>query len=59
MENGNELYIHIIKTEQCAKTTVAQQLAEQAANKTVRSWDQIVPSQYHQHAKVFSETAAH
>ena len=59
MEDGDELYVHIIKTERLAKTTVAQQLAEQAADKTVRSWDQIVPSQYHQHAKVFSKTAAH
>jgi hypothetical protein len=59
MEDGDELYVHIIKKERLAKTTVAQQLAEQATDKTVRPWDQIVPSQYHQHAKVFSETAAH
>jgi hypothetical protein len=38
---------------------VAQQLAEQATDKIVRSWDQIVPPQYHQHAPVFSEEAAH
>jgi hypothetical protein len=38
---------------------VAQQLAEQATNKTVRSWDQLMPSQYHRHQKVFSEVAAH
>ena len=59
MNDGDELYICVIKTERLAKTTVAQQLAEQATDKTVRTWDQIVPSQYHQHAKVFSETAAH
>ena len=59
MEEGDELYVCVINTERLAKTTVAQQLAEQAADKTVRSWDQIVPSQYHQHAEVFSETAAH
>ena len=59
MDDGDELYIRIVKTERLAKTTAAQQLAEQAADKTVRTWDQIVPSQYHQHAKVFSETAAH
>ena len=41
------------------KTTVAQQLAEQAMDKTVRTWDQIVPPHYHGHAKVFSEEAAH
>ena len=59
MNNGDELYIRIIKTERLTKTTVAQQLAKQATDKTVRTWDQIVPSQYHQHAKVFSETTAH
>ena len=32
---------------------------EQATDKTVRSWDQIVPPQYHRHERVFSETAAH
>ena len=59
LDEGDELHICVIRTECLAKTTVAQQLAEQAADKTVRTWDQIVPSQYHQHAKVFSETAAH
>ena len=29
-----------------AKTTVAQQLAEQATDKTVHTWDQIVPTCY-------------
>ena len=59
LTKGNELYIHLLRTNRLAKTTVAQQLAEQAADKTIRSWDQIVPPQYHQHARVFSETAAH
>ena len=35
MSDGDELYIRIIKSERLAKTTVAQQLAEQAADKTV------------------------
>ena len=59
LEDGDELYIRIIRASRLAKTMVAQQLAEQATDKTVRSWDQIVPSQYHSHAKVFSEEAAH
>ena len=42
-----------------AKTTVAQQLAEQATDKTVHTWDQLLPPHYHEHARVFSETAAH
>ena len=59
LEDGDELYVRIIRALRVAKTTVIQQLAEQAADRTVRSWDQIVPSQYHSHAKVFSEEAAH
>ena len=58
MDDDDEIYIRVIRTGRLAKTTVAQQLAEQAADKTVRTWDQIVPPQYHQHAMVFSETAA-
>ena len=50
IEDGDKLYICIIRTERLAKTTAAQQLAEQAADKTVCPWDQIVPPQYHQHA---------
>ena len=59
LDEGDELYIRIVRTERFAKTTVAQQLAEQASDKTIRTWDQIVPPQYHQHAQVFSEIAAH
>ena len=59
MEDRDKLYIRIVKMECLAKTTIAQQLAKQATNKTVRPWDQIVPPQYHRHAKVFSETTAH
>ena len=59
LEEGDELYIRVVHTSQLTKTMVAQQLAEQATDKTVRPWDQIVPPQYHQHAQVFSEEAAH
>ena len=61
LEAGEELYLHIMKINpaRTTKTTVAQQLAEQATDKTVRTWDQIVPTHYHEHAKVFSEEAAH
>ena len=56
-----ELYLCIMKIDPtcAAKTTIAQQLAEQAADKTIHTWDQIVPAHYHEHAKVFSEEAAH
>jgi hypothetical protein len=40
-----------------AKTTIVQQLVEQATDKTIQTWDQIVPAHYHDHAKVFSEDA--
>ena len=48
-----------IDPARATKTTVAQQLAKQATDKTIRTWDQIVPAHYHEHAKVFSEEAAH
>ena len=35
MDDGDELYIRIVEAERLARTTVAQQLAEQAADKTV------------------------
>ncbi len=40
------------------KTTVAQQLAEAATKKKKRSWDELVPEQYHDLEKVFLETAS-
>ncbi len=40
------------------KTTVAQQLAEVATEKKKRSWDELVPEQYHDLEKVFSETTS-
>ena len=49
LSKGDKLYIRILCTERLAKTTVAQQLAEQATDKTIQSWDQIIPPQYHQH----------
>ena len=48
LNKGDKLYIHILCINRFAKTTVAQQLVEQAIDKTIRSWDQIVLPQYHQ-----------
>ena len=61
LEAREELYLRIMKIDptRIAKTTMAQQLAEQAANKTIHTWDQIIPTHYHKHTKVFSEEAAH
>jgi hypothetical protein len=60
LQDGDELYLCIVKVDlmRSAKTTVAQQLAEQAADNTTQTWDQIIPPRYHEHAKVFSEDAA-
>jgi hypothetical protein len=43
---------------QIRKTTIAQQLAEQATDKKERTWQELVPKSYHQHGKVFSEKAS-
>ena len=59
LEEGDEIYVRAVQIPHLAKSTVAQQLAEQATDKTVRPWDQIVPPQYHSHMKVFSEAATH
>jgi len=40
------------------KTTVAQQLAEAATEKKKKNWDELVPKQYHDLEKVFSEIAS-
>jgi hypothetical protein len=37
------------------KTTVAQQLAEQASNKEEQSWEELVLKQYHKFSSIFSE----
>jgi reverse transcriptase-like protein len=37
------------------KTTVAQQLAEQALSKEEQSWEELVPKQYHKFGSIFSE----
>ena len=60
LQQGDELYICIMKENpaQIAKTTVAQQLVEQAIDKTTWTWDQIIPPQYHVYVKVFSKNAA-
>ena len=60
LEAGEELYLRIMKINptHATKTTVAQQLAKQAANKMIQTWDQIVPVHYHEHVKVFSEEVA-
>ncbi len=37
------------------RTMVAQQLAEQATNKVEKTWQELVPPQYHKFGSIFSE----
>jgi reverse transcriptase-like protein len=37
------------------KTTIAQQLAEQALSKEEQSWEELIPKQYHKFGSIFSE----
>jgi len=53
-EEGDKVWLQT----RIAKTTVASQLAQNAADKKKRTWQEIVPEQYHHHGKVFSEEAS-
>ena len=53
-EEGDEVWLQTKIT----KTTVALQLAQDAADKQKHTWQEIVPEWYHYHAKVFSEEAS-
>jgi hypothetical protein len=44
---------HVIDT--LKKTTVAQQLVEQASSKEEQTWEELVPKQYHKFRSIFSE----
>ena len=52
-EEGDEVWLQT----RIAKTTVASQLAQDAANKKKHTWQEIISEQYHCHGKVFSEEA--
>ncbi len=41
------------------KTTTASKLAQKAMDHTKKTFEQMVPTPYHQHHKVFSEEASH
>jgi len=53
-EEGDEVWLQT----RIAKMTVTSQLAQDAANKKKRTWQEIVPERYHRHGKVFSEEAS-
>ena len=53
-KEGDEVWLQT----RIAKTTVASQLAQDAADKKKCTWQEIVPERYHRHGKVFSEEAS-
>jgi len=53
-EEGDEVWLQT----RTAKTTVASQLAQDAADKWKHTWQEIVPERYHHYAIVFSEEAS-
>jgi len=53
-EEGDEVWLQT----KIAKTTVASQLAQDAADKKKHTWQEIIPERYHCHGKVFSEEAS-
>ena len=53
-EEGDELWTRVATH----KTTVAQQLAEQATNKRKKTWEELVPPKYHSFGLIFSEKAS-
>jgi hypothetical protein len=55
---GEEIYVFRAEHKQIQKTSTAAELAVKALPKEEKTWDQIVPSQYHKWKKVFSEEEA-
>ena len=55
---GEELYVHRMDQEMLKRTSTSTQMAIKALPKEEKTWDQIVPPQYHRWKKVFSEEEA-
>ena len=53
-EEGDKIWLQTC----VAKTTIALELAQKATDKTKRTWQEIVPEQYHCYGKVFSKEAS-
>jgi len=53
-EEGDKVWLQT----RIAKTMVASQLAQDAADKKKHTWQEIIPERYHRHGKVFSEEAS-
>jgi hypothetical protein len=55
---GEEIFIHRFKESRICRTSTAAELAVKALPKDEKTWDQIVPVQYHKWKKVFSKEEA-
>ena len=55
---GEEIHVTKISEERLKRTSTSTQMAVKALPKEEKSWDQIVPPQYHKWKKVFSEEEA-
>ena len=55
---GEEIFVFKMDQELIRKTSTSAQMAAKARPKEEKTWDQIVPPQYHKWEKVFSEEEA-
>jgi hypothetical protein len=55
---GEEIFLHQFEQSRICKTSTAAELAVKALPKEEKTWDQIVPVQYHKWKKVFSKEEA-
>jgi hypothetical protein len=55
---GEENFLHQFDESRMCKTSTAAELAVKALPKEEKTWDQMVPIQYHKWKKVFSEEEA-
>ena len=57
-EPGEEIFVRKLDSAQMRKASTSTQLAAKAKPQAEKTWDQIVPPQYHKWKKVFSEKEA-
>ena len=57
-EPGEEIFVWKLANEQIRKASTSTQLVAKAKPQEEKTWDQIVPPQYHKSKKVFSEKEA-
>ena len=58
-EPGEEIFVRKLDNKQIRKASTSTQLVAKAKPQEERTWDQILPPQYHKWRKVFSEKEAH